>query len=99
MDSPLARVSDIISEIEHRIEDNSMSVTHLRRCIEHLQAGRSQVLRLFRQTRNSSLYELSVCIGDICECLENYPTAATGFPGINLPPREYTGEVLLALHP
>ena len=77
-----------------------MSVTHLRRCIE---AGRSQVLRLFRQTRNSSLYELSVCIGDICECLENYPTAATGFPGINLPPREYTGEVLLAtvyfLHP
>ncbi len=91
MDSPLA---DTISEIEHRLEDNSMSATHLRSCIDRLQAGRSQVLRLFRQTNNNSLYDLSVCIGDICECLENEATA-TGFPTLNLPPREYTGEGLV----
>ncbi len=97
MDSPLARVSDIISEIETRLEDNSMSLTHLRGCIHRLQASRRQVLRLFQRSHNSSLYELSVCIGVICECLEIHPMATTGFPTIH-PPREYTGEARQAIN-
>ena len=93
MDTALLRtVSDIISQIEHRIQDNSLSVEHARNYILRLNAAKRQLFRIFLHTNAQTINDFIVCIENVCSALEDMNTdaARTHGSGMNLD-REYTG--------